>query len=105
MLLEGDPDQPIEWEVPFAFEPRSVALVPGFNFVLWTGPDGKSIEDAVAGLGATFEEIQVWDPALQRFDAFAFDRPAFLNRATELRYGHGLWIRVGAAETWEIPAL
>lgn len=46
---------------------RTVALQSGFNLVMWTGPDGALVTEAVAGLGDALEALFTWDAAAQQF--------------------------------------
>ena len=92
------------WEQPEFTGPRSVPLQAGFNLVTWTGPDGASVADAVAGLGGALRSLFVWDAGAQTFRSYNPAQPAFLNTATQLRFGDGLWIEVATPLTWEGPA-
>lgn len=46
-----------------------------------------------------------WDTDAQTFLSYGADRPAFLNTATTVNYGDGVWINVSRAVTWQQPAL
>ena len=72
--------------------------------VLWTGPDGAPVEDALAGIAAGLIGAFIWDQATQSFRTFAPDAPSFVNTADVLTYGAGLWLQIRAATTWSQPA-
>lgn len=93
----------VTWrQVPVAAA-RAVPLVAGFNLVAWTGPDGRPVADAVAALGAALRNLFVWDSRRARFDSFSPGRPGFLNTATSLRHGAGVWLEMARAATWLQP--
>ena len=92
------------WTQPAFAGARSVPLRAGFNLVMWTGPDGTQVEDAVAGLGGALTILFTYDAASQQFLSFSPSAPAFLNSAVVLNNGDGVWIEVNANTTWEQPA-
>lgn len=94
---------PLAWEQPAFSEARSVDLVAGFNLVMWTGPDGTPITEAIADLAGA-EALFIWDAAAQRFLVFNTALPPALIQASELNYGAGIWLLMAAAGTWEQPA-
>ena len=93
------------WEQPAFTDPRTVSLEPGFNLVIWTGLSGTPVADAIAGLGDAVITLYTWDAASQRFLSFSASGPAFLNTATALEHGQGLWIQVSRALAWPQPSL
>ena len=87
------------WELPLITDPRAVPLLAGFNLVMWTGPDGTPVADAVAELGAALEALFLWDAAAQGFLSFRPQLLAALNSARVLNYGDGVWMLMAAAAT------
>ncbi|MEE9278086.1 MAG: integrin alpha, partial [Dehalococcoidia bacterium] len=92
------------WTQPAISGARSVDLLSGFNLVMWTGPDGMPVADAVAGLGDALNAVFRWDTEADEFLIYGPGRPDFLNTAKTLNSGEGLWIDVSRAIRWEQPA-
>jgi len=92
------------WTQPAFFGARSVPLRAGFNLVMWTGPDGTPIADAVAGLGGALQVLFTYNAASQQFLTFRPSAPAFLNSTEVLNNGDGVWIEMSADATWDQPA-
>ena len=93
----------VRWRQAPVTAARDVPLVAGFNLVAWTGPDGRPVADAVAALGDALPNLFVWDSIGARFDSFSPGRPGFLNTATSLRHGAGVWLEMARAATWSQP--
>ncbi len=93
------------WLQPAPWWSREVALAAGFNLVMWTGPDAMPLEEALGGLGSTVRAAFLWDPTTQQFLTWGPDRPAFLNTASEIYYGDGIWLDMRDAATWHQPAI
>ncbi len=93
---------PLEWEQPAFTDARSVPLAQGFNLVMWTGPDGTAVTDAIAGLNG-LQGLFIWDAAGQTFLTFNPVLPPALNSATTLDYGFGVWVLMASAGTWDQP--
>ena len=92
------------WSQPSFSKPRSVPLRAGFNLVMWTGPDGTPTPNAVAALGDALAALFTFNAASQQFLTYSPSAPAFLNSATVLNYGDGVWIEMRADAIWEQPA-
>ncbi|MEE9278260.1 MAG: hypothetical protein V3V06_07605 [Dehalococcoidia bacterium] len=88
------------WEQPSATGPLAFELGPGFNLVMWTGADGTPVAEAVAGIGGALVTLFTWDAAQQAFLSFSPTAPAFLNTATTLNFGDGVWVQVSGSATW-----
>ena len=91
------------WEQPAYREPRSAPLAPGFNLAMWTGPEGTSVVDAVAGITGQLEVLFTWDAAQQRFLRFSPTGPGFLNDPIVLNFGDGVWLQVSRSVSWAQP--
>ncbi|HJN91587.1 MAG TPA: hypothetical protein QGF05_02525 [Dehalococcoidia bacterium] len=90
-----------QWTQPPIPEAQTVSLLAGFNLVIWTGPDGTPVERAVASLGSALERLFLWDAAAQAFTTFSLTQPAFLNSASSVPRGAGVWIRMSrGAGVW-----
>ena len=83
---------------------RAVELEAGFNLVSWTGPNGTSVEDAVATLGSDVLALFLWDAGTQSFLTYRPTAPSVLNTATTLSHGVGIWINMARAADWNQPA-
>lgn len=92
------------WTQPDFTGARSVDLVPGLQIVVWTGPDGIAIEEALAGLPAAVIQVLTWDAASQRFRTFNPLLPASLNTLRTLSHGDAFWIEVAQGAIWDQPA-
>ncbi len=92
------------WVQPQARRLRAVDLVEGFNLVAWTGPDNTPIETALAPIAASVNRASTYDAAAQQFRSWAPGRPDFLNTASLLNYGDGVWIDATAPAVWDQPA-
>ena len=83
---------------------RDVALLPGWNWVVWTGHTqaiGAALEafPDLSQLTVIFER-----PAeTQRWQSYRPGLPAIVNRIAELRSGVSYFLRVDSAMTWEMP--
>ena len=92
------------WEQPAVAGLRLVALLPGFNLEMWTGPDGTDPASAFAGLGSGLVTAFSWDESNQAFRSYAPDRAAFLNDMVVLNHGDGVWLELSTPATWLQPA-
>jgi ABC-type branched-subunit amino acid transport system substrate-binding protein len=88
------------WQQPAFTGNRSVALRPGFNLVMWTGPSGTPVSTAVTGLGSALRTLFTYDATGQQFRSFSPTLPPAVNTASELNYGDGVWIDVSQAVVW-----
>ncbi|MCZ6545995.1 MAG: hypothetical protein O6913_09870, partial [Chloroflexi bacterium] len=93
------------WIQPAPWWARDVSLQAGFNLTLWTGPNQTPIAEAVASLGSALRSVFVWDVAQQGFLSYRPDAPDFLNTASTINYGDGVWIDVARPVEWAQPAL
>ena len=93
------------WLQPAPWWARDVELVSGFNLVLWTGPNDTPVEDAYRDLGSALISAFTWKAGSQEFLGYGPNRPAFLNTASVLNYGDGVWIDVDRNVTWRQPAI
>ena len=95
--------QPAIWRMPDFGRARVVTLVAGFNLSGWTGPDRASVAGIAGALGPAVIAIYVYDPLLAAFEVFRAAGPAFLNTATSISHGDGLWLQLSAAVVWAQP--
>ena len=102
VLLTADADWDQDF-LPGLQQRRSVRLVPGFNLIAWTGPEGLDptaafgVDPTVLGGAFTF------DGAGQQFRRFQPGGLAALNSLTGLPFGSGLWLQANAAADFSIP--
>ncbi len=92
------------WSQPAVTAARGVNLRTGFNLVLWTGPDGTPTAGALGGLGSALKVLYRWNAGRQGFEVYNPSQPAFLNDATVLNHGDGVWVQMHRAATWSQPA-
>ena len=84
---------------------RSVALVGGFNFIGWTGPELTPLADAIAGIRDLVRSAFVWDPEAQKYLIYFRDAPAGLNTLDFfLPFSRPVWLLMDQAVTWLQPA-
>ncbi len=92
------------WTQPVVVVTRAVPLAAGWNLVLWTGPDGTYVVDAVEEIAGRLTALFTWDAAALGFLSYRPDALAFLNTALVLRSGQGVWILLASPATWNQPA-
>ena len=105
-IFNSDPDG-IVWEQGLAIvEARSVALVSGFNYVGWSGPELAPLADATAGISADVFSAFLWDAEAQEYLVYWRDAPSALNLNTfdVIPFARGLWLLMDQAVTWLQPA-
>ena len=105
-IFNSDPDG-IVWEQGLAIvEARSVALVSGFNYVGWSGPELAPLADATAGISADVFSAFLWDAEAQEYLVYWRDAPSALNLNTfdDIPFARGLWLLMDQATTWLQPA-
>ena len=98
-----DPDG-VRWAQPVFDASREVTLGVQFNLVMWTGPDGTLVADAVAEIAGGLDALFTWDPTSQIFLSYRPAGPVFLNTAKFLDHGDGVWLKMTAAAIWTQPA-
>jgi len=70
---------------------------------MWGGPDGTPVEAAVADLGRAVRTVYLWDVPGQAFESFMAAGAAFLNSATTVDHGEGMWVEVDRDVIWTPP--
>ena len=95
VLTIGGPERPV----------RDVALLTGFNFVVWTGHT-QDIADALETFPDTSElsAIFEYDAQGQRWRSYRPGLPAFAQGISDLRAGVAYYILVQSALDWEMPS-
>ncbi len=86
--------------MPRLAAPVPVPLQAGFNLLAWAGPDDLPISAAIASLGADVTGVYLFEAATQQYRSFVPGQPAFLQTASALRYGDGVWVRMARAREW-----
>ena len=92
------------WEQPVFSGAREIVVHEGFNLVMWTGPDGTAVADAVASLGDALVVLFTWNAGAQRFLSYNPALPAALSTAKTLTHGDGIWLQVSRDTVWSQPA-
>ena len=96
----------IEISLPRATQRQTVALEApvagqsGFSLVVWTGPDGTPVKEALRGLDGDATAIFAWDTAAQRFLAYYPSLPSYLSQLTRLDNGQAIWVQVKRPLLW-----
>ena len=96
--------QPTIWRMPDFGLARIVTLVAGFNLSGWTGPDGASVGAITGALGPSVIAVYAYDPLSTAFRVFRSEGPDFLNTATTINHGDGIWLEVSTPLAWQQPA-
>ena len=81
---------------------RAVILLPGLNFVTWTGPP-TPVAEAIASLGGAVEVLWRWDFATRRFELLV-PRLGLPGQLRRLEPKDVLWLGVDRPVAWEQPA-
>ncbi len=83
-----------------------MALVSGFNYVGWSGPELAPLADAIAGIRADVFSAFVWDAEAQEYLVYWRDAPSALNLTTldVIPFARGIWLLMDQAATWNQPA-
>ncbi len=95
---------PPSWQIPVvASEQRTVALSPGWNFVVWTGAVSTP-ELAFDGLLAheVLSRAFTWDAETQTYLRYEVGAPPFLQTMAPLAYGDTIWLHVKQSYDWNI---
>lgn len=94
----------VQWPLPVvAPETGPVALVSGFNLVMWTGADGTPAAQAFVGISEALAVAYTYDAVEQRFRTYLPGAPTVVNDLERLRYGEGMLILARTPVTWEQP--
>ncbi len=94
------------WTIPIASaEARTVALVPGWNFVVWTGPLTPP-EEAFADVEIhnALSQAFTWDAAGQRYVTYTETLPQVLRTMPDLVYGQAIWLLAKTSYSWTMPS-
>ena len=101
VVISADPSG-VEWrQGPAIRRARDVELRAGFNLVGWTGPDGASISDVVAGLGDAVESVFMLDGG--SFLSYFAEGPPFVTNLESVPYSRRIWVKVTSDVTWTMP--
>ena len=92
------------WQRPSFAGPRLQDLIAGWNLVMWSGPDGTPVPEAVRAIAEVLRILYRWDPSADRFHAYAPGLPASGNDAGTLTNGEGLWLLIDRPIAWPQPA-
>ena len=98
-LRIGD-SQGLDWIQPDRLDLGPIALQSGFNLVVWRGANNTPVAEAVAELCGALQSLFLWDAAQQRFLSYSPAQPAFLNSATTLTHGDGVWLNMSGGASW-----
>ena len=95
--------QPAIWRMADFGRGRVVSLLAGFNLSGWTGPDRAALAEIADALGPALIAIYVYDPLALDFRVLRPAGPGFLNTATTINHGDGLWLQLSSAVVWQQP--
>ena len=80
---------------------REIVLTPGFNQVVYTGPESAAaqIGDQIPGLRAIYR----WDAVAQQYRSYSPLLPGSGGDLESLRWGDALWLDVTSNSLWSMP--
>ena len=83
----------LSWDDALAAGPVSVALLPGFNFVGFSGEGGTAVTDLLAMLPAGVDAAFRYEAPIQAYGVFRRGEPSFLSTFTSADRLDALFIR------------
>ncbi len=96
------PGPPVEWAQPAMLPAgRALLLVPGPNFVTWTGPP-LTVEEALASLAGRVSLAYRWNTELGEFNLVFLPIP-IPGLDAVLQPRDVLWLHMTGAATWQQP--
>ena len=104
LWLRVDDPAGVQWRRPSFAAARVQELLAGWNLVMWSGPSGTPVAEAVRPIADALRSLHAWDADAQRFRTYAPDRPADLNDARTLDNGEAFWLLLDEAAAWPQPS-
>ena len=104
LWLRVDDPAGVQWRRPSFAAARVQELLAGWNLVMWSGPSGTPVAEAVGPIADALRSLHAWDADAQRFRTYAPDRPADLNDARTLDNGEAFWLLLDEAAAWPQPS-
>ena len=104
LWLRVDDPAGVQWQRPSFAAARVQELLAGWNLVMWSGPSGTPVAEAVGPIADALRSLHAWDADAQRFRTYAPDRPADLNDARTLDNGEAFWLLLDEAAAWPQPS-
>ncbi len=104
LWLRVDDPAGVQWRRPSFAAARVQDLLAGWNLVMWSGPSGTPVAEAVGPIADALRSLHAWDADAQRFRTYAPDRPADLNDALALDNGEAFWLLLDEAAAWPQPS-
>ncbi len=104
LWLRVDDPAGVEWRRPSFAAARVQELLAGWNLVMWSGPGGTPVAEAVAPIADALRSLHAWDADTEGFRTYAPDRPADLNDAGRLDNGEAFWLLLDEAAAWPQPS-
>ena len=104
LWLRVDDPAGVQWRRPSFAAACVQALLAGWNLVMWSGPSGTPVAEAVGPIADALRGLHAWDVDAQRFRTYAPDRPADLNDARTLDNGEAFWLLLDEAAAWPQPS-
>lgn len=89
---------PAVWTRPLIAPSGLARLRPGWNFVVWTGPDGATVADALSELER--DGILVGNAGARRYEPNGAPAPDGDAAPRTLTRGSPFWLRVSEAKQW-----
>ena len=104
LWLRVDDPAGVQWRRPSFAAARVQELLAGWNLVMWSGPSGTPVAEAVRPIADALRSLHAWDADGERFRTYAPDRPADLNDAGTLDNGEAFWLLLDEAAAWPQPS-
>ena len=89
---------PAVWTRPLVAPSGLARLRPGWNFVVWAGPDGATVADALSELER--DGILVGSAGARRYEPIGAPAPDAAATPRTLVRGSPFWLRVSDAKQW-----
>ena len=104
LWLRVDDPAGVEWQRPSFAAARVQELLAGWNLVMWSGPSGTPVAEAVRPIAGALLSLHAWDADAQQYRTYPPDGPAQLDDAHTLSNGEGLWLLLDADAAWPQPS-
>ncbi len=104
LWLRVDDPGGARWPRPGFAAARVQELAAGWNLVMWSGPSGTPVAEAVRPIAAALDSLHAWDADAQRYRTYAPDRPAQPDAPRTLDHGDAFWLLLDAPAAWPQPA-
>jgi S1-C subfamily serine protease len=104
LWLHVDDPGGARWLRPSFAAARVQDLVAGWNLVMWSGPSGTPIAEAVRPIAEALDSLHAWDADAQAYRTYTPGQPAPPDALRTLDTGDAFWLLLDAPAAWPQPA-